>query len=151
MYDERLVDAHQFLNPRIDEQVVANGYLHRVAAFVHQQDGEEARVEYDVAMVGDIGISFRLVGQFAPVERHSASCLFYKLLQNAVAKRFLECKFGFAGAHLLGNSLERDTGHHSSHYLPESRVGYQFFKNLRQLLVMIGANLIKFRIHIISD
>ena len=55
------------------------------------------------------------------------------------------------GAHLLGNGLERDTGHHSAHYLPESRIGYQFFKNLRQLLVMIGANLIKFRIHIISD
>ena len=33
--DEGFVDANQFLNPGIDEQIVTNGNLHRVLPLIH--------------------------------------------------------------------------------------------------------------------
>ena len=52
------VHAHQSLNPGIDEQVVTNTYLHccRIAIFMEQYV-EEGRVEHDVTMVRDEGVS----------------------------------------------------------------------------------------------
>ena len=49
-----LVHTHQPLNPRIDQQIVANTYLHRSGiAILKQQQIKESRVEHDVTMIAD--------------------------------------------------------------------------------------------------
>ena len=57
-HGKRLVHTHQTLDPRIDEQVVANADLYRGGiAGLDQQHIEEGRVEHNVAMIADEGIA----------------------------------------------------------------------------------------------
>ena len=62
-HDEGFVHSHKALNPGVDEQVVADGDLHRVGKLMvdehHRKDG---RVEHNVSMVGDVGVAGRTCG-----------------------------------------------------------------------------------------
>ena len=58
-HNEGLVDTHEFLNPRIDKQVVANGYLFRIHTLVYQKNRQETGIENNVAMIGDEGCNDR--------------------------------------------------------------------------------------------
>ena len=61
-HDEGLVHLHQRLDPRIDEQVVANGNLAGGAETGQMQlEVENGRIEHDVAVVGDEGVGALLV------------------------------------------------------------------------------------------
>ena len=57
-HGKRLVHTYQSLDPRIDQEVVANTYLHGSGvACLDKHDVEEGRVEYNVTMVGHEGIA----------------------------------------------------------------------------------------------
>ena len=62
-HGEGFVHAHQSLDPRIDEQVVANANLYRRGiARIDEHHVEECRVEHDVTMVADEGVAVFLLG-----------------------------------------------------------------------------------------
>ncbi len=54
--DEAFIDPNEFLDPGVDEEVVADGDFYGVHTMVEQEDGEETGVEDDVAVVGYIGV-----------------------------------------------------------------------------------------------
>ena len=61
LYNKRLVDTNQLLDPRINQQIVANRYLNRIHPLIDQQDRKEARIQYNIPMIGDICISLTLI------------------------------------------------------------------------------------------
>ena len=61
--DERLVDTHEFLNPRIDKQIISDSYLHRIHSLIYQQNRQKTGVKNNIAMIGNISISRFLIRQ----------------------------------------------------------------------------------------
>lgn len=54
--DETFVELYERFNPRINEEVVAEGDLARAISVVDEADVEEGGVEHNVAMVGNISV-----------------------------------------------------------------------------------------------
>lgn len=61
LHDKRFVDTYQLLDPWINQQIVSNRYLYRIHPLINQQDGKEARIQYNIPMIGDIRISFAFI------------------------------------------------------------------------------------------
>ena len=151
-HNEGLVDTHEFLNPRIDKQVVANGYLYRIHTLVYQKNGQETGIENNVAMIGDIGIRRRLVcRQRGMVQSQSIRSLLRQFPQKPIAEGLLKFQLGFTRAHFLRPDFKRYTRHHSIHCLPERRIGNQFLIDLRKFLIMIRTDFIKFHVRIHNE
>ena len=96
-HGESLVHADQSLDPRIDEQVVANTYFNsgRIAA-VDKQHVEKGRVKHDVAVVADEGVS-SFMSHIDPigrkcliVERTAVGMFADDILYNGFHKPLLE-------------------------------------------------------------
>ena len=89
---EGLVHPHQSLDPGIDQEVVADAYLHRGGiAVAHQHHVEEGRVEHDVAVVREEGVPVRLVRrQCLVVKRAAVGMLADDVLHDGFHEPLLE-------------------------------------------------------------
>jgi hypothetical protein len=58
LYDECLVDTYQILDPWKRQEIIADGYLaSRFELVFYQHDIEDSRIEHDITMITDEGIS----------------------------------------------------------------------------------------------
>ena len=144
LHDECLVDADDVLDPRVDEQVVAYGDLHGVHAFPDEEYGEEAGVEHDVAVVGDVCVAALAV----EVGRQPHGELFavfpFDFGQYLVAEAFLEFVYRAAAAHPFGYLVERH-GEDAFHGSAEIFVGYEPLVGFGEFFIAEGAYLVEFR------
>ena len=94
-HGKSLVHAHQSLNPRINQQVIANTNLHGSGiARIHQHHIEECRVEHDVAMIRDERVTLVLIiTSYRRVQkRASVGMLTDDIFHHRFHESFLEIK-----------------------------------------------------------
>src|SRR5699024_4091484 len=136
-------ETHQFLDPGVNQQVIADSYLHRIHSLVDQQYGKKARVQNNIPMVRDISISSVLIQQSRMIQCEPVGIVPDYFPQNTVTKRFLKIKLSLASTHFLCQKFKRHIRYSPDSSLPESRVGNQLLKYLRNFLVIIRTNFIK--------
>ena len=91
IHHKRLVHLHQGLDPRIDEQVVANGNLHCCGETILQQEGvEKCRIEHNVTMVGHEGVVSIPVKCLRKEETIACSRLVQHIIHQGLHKSYLE-------------------------------------------------------------
>ena len=70
--------------------------------------------------------------------------MFFRYLpQNTITECFLEIKFRLTRTHFLRQKFKWNVRYSSGSSFPKSRIGNQFLKDLRKLLIIIRTNLIK--------
>ena len=129
-------------------EVVADGNLYGVLPLLHQHQREEAGVQHDVAVVGDIGIGAPLAALGGVVEGDAQRDLADDALQDGVAEAYLKLLLGLAGTHLDGQRVEGDVREGGFGHLAEGGVGNQFLVDGGQFLVMVRADFVKFLVHV---
>ena len=103
--DERTVQSNQVLDPRIGEEVVANGNLGGLQSVGIEQRIEESRVQHDVAVVGDEERSTGRIDVVQPLEFQAVGGLTCQLQHHLGNDVRLELLDGVHRLNLLAEHL----------------------------------------------
>ena len=143
LHDERLVDAHELLDPGIDEQVVADGDFHRRGETVLQQEqAEESRVEHDVTVVRDEGVIAD--GKALRVEVDGGAGAHDELFDEGIKHAFLDFEVRRALVQAGGQLFAAHAREEREGDGEELRVGQELVEHGGEFFGRVGADFVKF-------
>lgn len=106
-HDKRFVELHHCLNPRTDEEVVADGDFNGGwETVVNEHHVEQGGVEHDVAVIGYEGIVGRFARKRVGVEVAAVAFLCQDFLHNGVDEFLLKVERVGAGVQLGFNGFD---------------------------------------------
>ena len=147
-YDEGLVHANEYLNPWIDEQVVAKGNFTRSGEMgLVQHQVQDGTIQHYISVIGDEEI-VALVGYALMVERITMGIFSEYIAYYVFHEAQLEVERSFhTDKHQLEETISDSFWQpwsHALHHLIEMTVGEQVVERLFHLALFIWAYLVKF-------
>ena len=146
-HNEGFVHAHEPFDPRIDEQVVTDGNLHRIGKpGLDESHIEEGGIEDNVAVVGNKGVACGVSGDGTVVESELTRGARDENCHHTVHITLLETK---GTVHTKARQAQktaddgRGEGHKTAKYAHEEAITKQDFELLAHFMVGIGANVVK--------
>ena len=152
-HGECLVQLHQLLYPRINEQIVADGNLAGSGEFgIGEKEVQDGAVQHNVAVVADKGEALVARRNAGVVKGHLVGAFVRHILYHGLHEAHLEVECAVhadegCADDEVAHSL-RKPGHQPFQYAAELAVVEQLFHHLLYLVIVIGTYLVKFRIHV---
>ena len=144
LHDKRFIDTYQFLYPRINQQIIANGYFYGIGeSVIKQSHRKKSRIEYNVTMIRYERIVACFICQLRSIQFETIAMLTDNLMKQFVEKSFLYIQTGFTLFQLRRQRLYRYTRHDAFYRFSEVRIGNQFFAYSLKFVRIIRANVVK--------
>ena len=146
-HNEGFVHAHEPFDPRIDEQIVADGNLYRIwKPGLDEPHVEEGGIKDYVAVIGNKGVAGRVRGDGTVVESELTRGVCNEDLHHAVHVALLKTQ---SAVHSQARQAQktaddgRGEGHKTAKYAHEKAITKQDFELFAHFMVGIGANVVK--------